>query len=184
MNVIQRSVQAYQKHHHLKLAAKDVGIPWQTLYTHLKKAGVAVIGDKSRYGTDSDKLASLAEKKFNAIIPFAESMNNHKFQSKIDFMVGEYSIDVKASKSKKYLSYSESKRWSFSVKKQGSFADFFVCFCFSDSDVEKILLIPGELARNYQTISVSLSHSKWSEYEVTEKELHDFFVEMVKIPKA
>lgn len=53
---------AYEKHKNLKLAAEELGIKWQYLYVILRKEGVAVCGDKSRYGSDKDRLAEF----FNA----------------------------------------------------------------------------------------------------------------------
>lgn len=44
------AVEAYEKHKNLKLAAIEVGMPWQMLYVHLRKLGVPVTGDKARYG--------------------------------------------------------------------------------------------------------------------------------------
>jgi len=46
---MQAVIDAYEKHKNLKLAANDVGLPWQTVYVHLKRAGVPVVGDKLRF---------------------------------------------------------------------------------------------------------------------------------------
>ncbi|MDG4870278.1 hypothetical protein P8631_19990, partial [Guyparkeria sp. 1SP6A2] len=86
--------------------------------------GEPVTGDKLRYGSDTDRFAARAERKFNELVPFAMSQNEKKFQSKVDFMVGDSTIDVKAANLK-------NNRWSFSLKKQENIADFFVCFAFS-----------------------------------------------------
>lgn len=185
MNVIEQSIQAYQKHQHLKLAAKDVGIPWQTLYVHLKRAGIPVTGNKAKYGSDKDKLATMAEQEFKRILPAAIDQNNLSFQSKIDFMVGEYGVDIKASRLRKQSKTSKVLRWAFSVKKQEVFADFFVCFAFDSTgnEVLKMLLIPYEVARYHSSISLSSNYGKWSDYEVSKDELYSFFTEMIKIPK-
>lgn len=184
INILNRSVNAYKKHLNMRLASREIGIPLSTLYVHLKRAGVAVIGDKSRYGSDTDRFATKAEREFERIVPSAQNQNKVKFQSKIDFMVGNYSIDVKASRLHGDNS-GKNTRWMYSIKKQEFCADFFVCFGFNKAGLEliSILLIPGEIARMYTTVSTSPRGGKWSEYEVTEKELHDFFIEMVKIPK-
>ena len=39
---------AYDKHKNLKLAASEIGLKWQTLYSRLKNQGVNIIGDKLR----------------------------------------------------------------------------------------------------------------------------------------
>lgn len=185
INIINRSVGAYKKYLNMRLASREIGIPLSTLYLHLKRAGVAIIGDKSRYGTESDKLAARAEKEFMKIVPFAKNMNSVKFQSKVDYMVGEYSIDVKASRLRNAGAKTKSQRWSFSLKKQELIADFFVCFAFDTTgeEIRKVLLIPGEVCRMYSSLSLSQDYGKWSDYEVTEQELHDFFVQMTSIPK-
>ena len=183
--VINRSVEAYKRHHNMRLASREIGIPLSTLYVHLKRAGVAVVGDKSKYGTDKDRFACKAEREFERIIPSAENQNKVKFQSKIDFMIGEYSVDVKASRLRSSGCGANVLRWAYSVKKQEFCADFFVCFGFDNAGLklENILLIPGEVARMYATISVSPRGGKWLDYQVTEQELHDFFVQMMEIPK-
>lgn len=98
MNVQQQCIQAYRKHQNLKIAAEQVGIPWQTVYVHLRKAGEPVTGDKCRYGSETDRLAARAEREFTRRVPFAEDQNKVKFQSKVDFLVGGYSVDVKAAR--------------------------------------------------------------------------------------
>lgn len=183
--VIDKSIQAYQKHQHLKLAAKDIGIPWQTLYTHLRKAGISVTGNKLKYGSDSDKLAAKTEDEFKRIVTFAHNQNNDAFQSKIDFYVGAYGVDIKSSRYRKASAKSKVLRWSFSIKKQEVFADFFVCFGWDalGQEIQKILLVPAEMCRFYTSISISTNHGKWSDYEVTESELREFFNQMIQIPK-
>lgn len=58
MNVQQRCVEAYRQHQNLKIAAQHVGIPWQTVYVHLRKAGEPVTGNKLKYGSETDRLAA------------------------------------------------------------------------------------------------------------------------------
>ena len=54
---MEKAIEAYGRHKNLKIAAAEVGIPWQKLYLILRNAGVPVVGDKLRYGSDRDKLA-------------------------------------------------------------------------------------------------------------------------------
>lgn len=61
---IQKYKDVYDKYKNLKLAANELGVKWQTLYYHLSKEGHPVIGDKERYGSDTDKLAAYTEKLF------------------------------------------------------------------------------------------------------------------------
>src|SRR5690606_22461353 len=100
MNVQQRCVQAYREHQNLKVAAQHVGIPWQTVYVHLRKAGEPVSGNKLKYGSETDRLAARSERIFLDLVPFAEDQNTRQFQSKVDFRVGEFGVDVKASRLK------------------------------------------------------------------------------------
>lgn len=185
-SIIDRSVEAYNQHKNLKRAAIDVGIPLSTLYCYLKRAGVSVCGDKSRYGSDTDRFAAKAEKEFMRIVPFAHNMNASQFQSKLDFTVGDWGVDVKASRLRSAGPTSKTTRWAFSIKKQEFVADFFVCFGFDEegSKVEKILLVPGEVCRMYSAVSLSHQGGKWSDYEVTELELHEFFEQIADVTKA
>ena len=178
----------YDKHKNLKLAAKDIGMAWQTLYWNLNKEGHPVTGDKDRYGSLTDKLAKTTEDLFKYTIPFAEDFNEGKFQAKVDFNVKGLLVDVKSSTKKDGYKNNPKKnssfRWAFSSKVQEDSADFLVCYCYSGYDadnfgeVEKILLIPKEFFKNKQSISVSCLKSKWYDFEVTEKELKDFFLEL------
>lgn len=168
---------AYEKHKNLKLAAEELGIKWQSLYVELRKLGVAVTGDKFRYGSDKDRMAAQAELEFKRIVPFAEYQNSIKFQSKFDFLVGKERVDIKASKAHHGSKKFTAKRWAFSVKKQEFCADFIVCFAMSDENT-RIFMIPGEIVRNYQTISIAEnknSKSKWLQYEISEQDLTEFF---------
>jgi hypothetical protein len=171
---------AYNKHKNLKLAAEELGIKWQSLYIQLRKLGVAVTGDKARYGSDKDRLAAQAELEFKRLVPFAESQNSIKFQSKFDFLVGSEKVDIKASRQAQGCKRFKAKRWAFSVKKQEFCADFIVCFAMVDIGY-RIFLIPGECVRNYQTISISTSScskSKWLQYEVSADDISEFFKQL------
>jgi len=175
MHIQEKCAEAYEKHKHLKLAANDVGIPWQTVYVHLKRAGIAVTGDKLRYGSDTDKLAARAELLFSTLVPDAINCNAKKFQSKVDFVVNGHSVDVKSSRLQE--KNGKPTRLAFSLKKQELLADFFVCFGFVDDKSSHCLLIPSEIAKNYQTMSVSITNrsSKWWDYEIDKNDLADFF---------
>lgn len=176
MNIQQRCVSAYRQHRHLKLAAEDVGIPWQTVYVHLRRAGEPVTGNKLAYGSDADKLAGLGERQFLSLVPDAEDMNGRKFQSKVDFYVRGYSVDVKCSTLKLGSKGTDRRRWAFSVKKQEAIADFFVCFGFdADKEIAACLLIPGEISRRMTTINLPESGGKWRDYEVDPGSLRAFF---------
>lgn len=176
MGIQQRCVEAYRKHKHLKLAANDVGIPWQTVYVHLRNAGEPVTGDKSRYGSDKDKLAARSERVFMSFVPNARDCNESEFQSKVDFYVNGFTVDVKASTLKRSSGKAKTRRWAFSVKKQEAVADFFICFGFDDDMVvRRTLLIPGEVARYMTTINLPESGGKWSDYQVDPKTLARFF---------
>lgn len=165
----QACVEAYSRHRNLKLAGEELGIPWQTVYVHLRAAGVAVTGDKTRYGSDTDRLAAKAESLFSELVPEAEDQNTKQFQAKVDFLVGQYKVDVKASR----LRHG---RWAFSLKKQERIADFFVCFAFNDDDTYALLVIPGEVCRHMQTISLSQTTStKWWDYRMEPSHLREFF---------
>lgn len=174
-----REIAAYEKHKNLKIAADELGVKWQSLYYQLKKAGVPVIGDKAKYGSDKDKLADKAEALFQMLVPFAENQNGLKFQSKVDFMVDGQKVDIKASTLKRASPRSTVKRWAFSVKKQEFLADFLVCFAFDDYESYKILLIPGEFIRFYQSISISeKGNSKWLDFVISPLDLQMFFSEL------
>lgn len=179
MNKSEMCIESYKRTKNLKLTGIELGIPWQTVYVHLRKNGVQVTGDKMRYGSDRDRLSASAELRFSEIVPFAINMNNTKFQNEIDFKVGEFGIDIKASKLHQGSKQFKAKRWAFSVKKQELFADFIVCFGFDEIGHRITLLIPGELIRKYQTISISeFGKSKWLDYKITVEGLRDFFIQI------
>ena len=177
MDIQQSCVAAYRNHKNLKLAAADVGIPWQSVYVHLRKAGEPVTGDKLRYGSESDKIAARGELLFKSLVPFADDQNGRRFQSKIDFDVRGYGVDVKTSTLKLSNKNCKLRRWAFSTKKQEMIADFFVCLCLGrDGDsLQKVLLIPGEIARRYTTISLSEAGGKWDDYAVLSSDIAEFF---------
>lgn len=170
MSIEERCVESYRRIKNLKLVGSELGIPWQKVYIHLRSVGEPVTGDKLRYGSETDRFAARAERAFNELVPFAVSQNEKKFQAKVDFMVGDQKIDVKAANLKQG-------RWAYSLKKQESIADFFVCFAFLDDGGQRILLIPGEVCRDIQTISLS-KKGKWWDYEVSEGDLRNFFESM------
>lgn len=164
------ATQAYAKHKNLKLAADELGMPWQTLYVQLRREGVSVTGDKAIHGCDRDRFASRAEAEFARLVPTAKNQNAAAWQSPIDFTVNGLGVDVKAS------NITKSRRWTFSTKKQSLTADFIVCFAYAGGEKYRVLVIPGEVARHYQTISVPLSfNNKWAEYEVSAMEIAAFF---------
>ena len=175
----------YCKYMNLKLAASELGIPWQTLYYHLRLNDIPVLGDKDRYGSATDKLASYTEALFQKTVPSAMNHNMDKFQASLDFSVCGVKVDVKSSTKKDGYKNNPNKnpafRWAFSSKVQEKFADFMVCYCFSGEscedhgNVEMILLIPKEFFKNKQSISVSCNNSKWYEFTVSESELKEFF---------
>jgi hypothetical protein len=174
--------EVYGRHKNLKLAADELGVKWQALYVQLRKTGVQVTGDKARYGSDKDRLAARAELEFKSLVPFAVNQNSIQFQSKFDFLVGSEKVDIKASGLNQGCKKFAAKRWAFSVKKQEFCADFIVCFAMQEPDY-RIFLIPGELVRNYQSISIpesKNSKSKWLQYEISKTDLTEFFTEITK----
>ena len=181
-------VEVYDKHKNLKLAAKELGMVWQTLYWNLTQINHPVTGDKERYGSLTDKLAKETEDLFKKTVPFAVDCNENEFQAKMDFKVKGFNVDVKASTKKDGYKNNPKKnvtyRWAFSCKVQNDLADFMVCYCYEGYEadqhgsVEKILLIPKEFFKNKQSMSVSCTKSKWYDFEVTEDELLDFFTNL------
>lgn len=172
---------AYNKHRNLKLAAAELGMPWQSLYVQLKKEGVTVTGDKLRYGSDRDRLAALAEAEFRRLVPAARGMNTVSWQAKHDFDVNGIKVDVKCSMPRQLSKKYQAKSWSFSFKKQSLLCDFICCFCMGEErELQRVLLVPREFFDGLQTVSVSChGHSKWLEYEVAPEELSAFFSSLV-----
>ena len=172
---IEQMKSVYDKHLHLKNAADELGMKWQTLYWHLQKAGHPVTGNKARYGSETDKLASKAESDFMNLVPAAIDMNRKKFQSKYDFEIYGMKVDVKASSQKEYCKNQDLRRYSFSVKKQEMLADFIVAFGYNNGELEKCYLFPKEHIRFMTTISISNGKSKWQDFEIAPEELKPFF---------
>lgn len=170
-------VEAYRRHKNLKLAAAECGMPWQSLYVALKKAGEPVTGDKSRYGSRKDKLTAKAEQEFQSIVPFAENMNKMKWQAKYDFDVLGLKVEVKAATLKISSAKSAVRRWAFSFKKQTLICDFMCCFCYSDAGtVQRVIIAPSEIFSGVQAISVSENVcGKWAEYEIPVEDVAEFF---------
>ena len=174
--------ECYGKHKNLKIAAQELGMKWQSLYVQLRKEGVPVTGDKSRYGRPSDQLAAKAEAIFQGLVPDALDKNAEKWQSKYDFLVnGRHRVDVKASNRNRQSQQSKAFRWSFLFTKQAYECDFFCCFCLAEDgeSVSKILLIPHELVEGMQTMSVPCaSKGKWGDFEIPSDEISKFFLEL------
>lgn len=166
--------QAYEKHKNLKLAAAELGIKWQTLYVRLRKAGISVTGDKLRYGSETDRLAAMTEHEFMRLVPKAESRNAKEWQAKVDFYVSGLGVDVKASR------IGKANRWNFCVKKQEFTADFLVCFAYEGTSY-RVLLVPGEIARRYQTLHVRRAFTgKWADYEIDPQDIASFFDDLIQ----
>lgn len=176
-------VEAYAKHKNLKLAAAEIGMKWQQLYVALRKKGVPVTGDKARYGCAKDRLAAYAERLFDEDVPMAIDSNAEQFQAAIDFLVGNYSVDVKASvlhaERRETSGKTTAPRWMFCINKQKDVADFFVLYAFGpagDRTVRHVFLIPNEIATTKTTIVIAESmNSKWADYEVSREDLSSFF---------
>ena len=184
MNIQDQCVQKYSELKHLKLTGEALGIPWQTVYVHLKNSGVAVTGDKARYGSVSDRLAVHAERLFAKSVLGANDNNNLKYQATVDFEIGGVLIDVKAGMLKEERIERSGKktsaRWLFCISKQKDISDFFVLYAF-DGDLDNpalkhVFLLPSEIATTKTTISIpSNLKSKWADYEVRPTDLASFF---------
>ena len=88
-------VSSYRKHKNLFHVGRELGMPWQTVYVHLRSAGEPVTGDKARWGSVKDQFAARAEDFFQGLVPSAENMNQKQWQSKYDFAINGCKIDVK-----------------------------------------------------------------------------------------
>jgi hypothetical protein len=169
MGKTEACIHSYRRLKNLKLVGEELGIPWQTVYVHLRNANEPVTGDKLRYGSDKDRMAARAEVEFLRLVPFAEDQNRASFQSKVDFNVKGYGVDVKSSTKR-------NDRWAFSLKKQELIADFFACFAYADDGSYLLLLIPGDVCRKYQSVSLSArTRTKWWDYSIESAELAPFF---------
>lgn len=174
--------EAYARHKNLKLAAEELGIKWQQLYVRLRKMGVPVTGDKARYGSVKDRLASKAERFFADDVPTAIDSNAQQFQAKIDFFVGDHSVDVKASRLHPERTETNGKktapRWMFCINKQKDMADFFVLYALDEAAdaVAHVFLLPAEIATAKTTIVIPASmSSKWADYLIERTDIASFF---------
>lgn len=176
-------IRAYDKYKNLKLAADEIGMKWQKLYTVLIKEGVKVTGDKARYGSASDRIAVIGEQIFKETIPEAIDNNNFKYQATIDFTVLDYTVDVKTSKLQhKTDKHKSTERWAYCINKQKDIAEFFVFYALDD-DLKPIhiFLMPNEIVTTATSVSIPASkNSKWFDYEVTKEDLQDFFKSLPK----
>lgn len=173
----QACISSYGKLKNLKLVGDELGIAWQTVYVHLRKAGVPVTGDKARYGCAKDRLAAFTERLFAEDVPHAKDSNATQFQASIDFDVGGWSVDVKAATLLAWQK--DSARWGFSINKQKDKADFFVLYALDSAEsrnVVHVFLMPNEIATARTTISIPASmKSKWADYEIKRDDLAGFF---------
>ena len=139
-------------------------------------AGKSVLVDVFR------EIGDAAERLFAEDVPTAEDSNAQQYQSMIDFSVGGFTVDIKASRlhpaRQERSGKTTAPRWMFSINKQKDKADFFVmyAFDFAADRVEHVFLVPAEIATTKSTIVVpeSLS-SKWADYRVDRNDLADFF---------
>ena len=173
---IEQMKNAYDEHRHLGKAAEAIGMKWQTLYWHLKRAGYPILGDKERYGSEKDRFAAKAEREFAEIVGNAVNLNKATYHSKYDFDINGLKVDVKASNLKRVSKLSKSLRWAFSLKKQEAIADFIVCMAYKDDVLFKLFLIPTEMMRYRATISIAENGtSKWEDYAISREDLKEFF---------
>lgn len=182
MNIRDKCVESYLRLKRLKSVGDELGVPWQTVYVHLRAAGVPVTGDKSRYGSETDRLAAKGEAYFESLVPSAENQNKACFQPRFDFLVHGNKVDVKTSTKRKSNKNSQVERWAFSSAKQESEADFFVLIGYDEANPKHVWLIPGEIARNYKTISISCkTKGKWWDYEIEARQLSEFFQSLRRV---
>lgn len=182
MNAPDLCVSRYRELKNLKLVGAELGMPWQTVYWRLKRAGEPVTGDKARYGSDTDRLAARGERWFQRVLPEAVDQNGSRYQARVDFLVGGRGVDVKTSRPRTTAAKGR-RQWCWSIKKQEAVADFFVCIALTDrsddAGVYRALVIPGEIARTYQTIRMSHDGEtligKWADYACSSSELRTFF---------
>ena len=174
----EKCIEAYARLKNLKLVGEEVGIKWQAVYVHLRKAGVNVTGDKARYGSATDRLASRAERLFAEAVPFAVDANQVKFQAAIDFTVMGWEIDVKAARCISHKD--DAPRWAFCINKQKDKADFFVFYAFDgELNTQHVFLVPREIATTSASVSIPASlKSKWADYKVEQSELRKFFEQL------
>lgn len=180
--IVDKIISLYSEDHNLKVVADKMDIPWQTIYWWLKKEGVSVSGNKSKYGGLKDKIGLIGENLFKESFPAAEDQNELSFQPEFDFLLGGLRLDVKTSfpRDMKARTTGVKYRWGFNTRRQQE-VDFIICYCLNgdvDSwELQHILLIPNEFLQGIQTISVSCeqrTRSKWMDMKVRNEELVEF----------
>lgn len=172
-------VESYRRLKNLKAVGDETGIPWQTVYVHLQKAGEPVTGDKAVYGSATDRLAATAEGEFERLVPAATNNNRQRFQAPMDFTVYAFGVDVKASRLVNGHASGKYRRWTFSLKKQEMLADFIVCFGYHDDGKYETFLLPGQIIRRYTTVAIGLAGKcKWRAYQVKPESLAGFFADL------
>lgn len=176
-------ISRYRELKNTKLVAAELGIAPATAYWRLRRAGEPVTGDKTRYGSDTDKLAARGERWFKRVIPWAEDQNHLGFQAKVDFIVGGQRVDVKTSRPK--LTKSGVITWAWSLRKQRGAVDHFVCIALSSRDdnpgVHTALLVPDAIAGDTLRVShdrIAL-RGKWARAARSSSELRTFFQEII-----
>lgn len=184
--IVDKMISLYSSIKNLKIVAKELDIPWQTVYWHLKKEGVSVTGNKSVYGCIKDRIAVIGEGMFRKSFPMAEDQNELSYQPEFDFVLNDLKIDIKTSFPRDMKSRGKTQlfRWGFNTRRQQS-ADYIVCYCLQGTIdeyvLEHILLLPKEFIEGMQTVSVSCKgRSKWLDFKVTEDELIDFLTQHTK----
>jgi len=175
-------IDAYDRLRNLKLVGAELGIKWQTVYTILRRNNVPVVGDKIRYGSETDRLAATTEQEFKRLVPDAVSQNEFKYQARIDFMVHGMRVDIKSSRLNRGMKNSPGLRWAFCIKKQEFCADFIVCFGYLADMNYRVFMLPGEMVQKYQSIAIGQEgRSKWLDFEVQPEELAPFFKEAASV---
>ncbi|MFA7290939.1 MAG: hypothetical protein WC023_01700 [Rhodocyclaceae bacterium] len=175
----QKIIESYSRLKNLKLVGEETGIAWQKVYLRLRANNIPVTGDKGRYGSNKDRFAAKAEAEFQKLVPSASNSNKVKFQAATDFTVGSLTVDVKASTLHRQIKERPARRWAFSVKKQEFIADFVVLFAFLDDGSYRLILVPGEMIRTYQSLSIGERWTgKWADYEIAKDDLLAFFTDL------
>lgn len=181
MTISAMCIESYGRLKNLKLVGEELRIPWQTVYVHLKKSGVKVTGDKARYGSATDRISVIGERRFKHSVPIAIDNNDLAYQATVDFTIGTIKIDIKTARIKRRKHNRTAKPlspiWGFCINKQLDIADFFVFYALDESNqVKHVFLMPNEVVTSCSTISVPESlASKWADYEVNESDLLPFF---------
>ena len=181
--IVDKMISLYSEDQNLKIVASKLDIPWQTVYWWLKKEGISVTGNKSKYGCLKDRIGVIGENMFKEVFPDAVDQNKLSFQPEFDFLLKDFKLDVKTSfpRDMKCRNSSGVKyRWGFNTRRQQE-ADFIIGYCLTgnvdDWKLEHIMLIPNEFLQEIQTISISCdqrTRSKWMDFKVEEHELIEF----------